>query len=99
MHILFVVPGWPKNSFWDVLYFKFPPLSLATLAGLTPSRHTLSYADESISPVDFKSRRGILLVREECPGLVRGVHRRLANYSVSIKAIKLLTSSSVSNKL
>ena len=33
MKILFVVPGWPPKSFWDVLYFKFPPLSMATLAG------------------------------------------------------------------
>ena len=63
MHILFVVPGWPKDSFWDVLYFKFPPLSIATLAGLTPPQHTLSYVDESITPVDYTCKPDLVAVQ------------------------------------
>jgi radical SAM superfamily enzyme YgiQ (UPF0313 family) len=72
MHILFVVPGWPKDSFWDVLFFKFPPLSIATLAGLTPSQHTFSYVDESISPVDFESKPDLVAITIMTPLSHRG---------------------------
>ena len=72
MHILFVVPGWPKNSFWDVLFFKFPPLSIATLAGLTPDGHTLSYVDESILPVDYSIEPDLVAVTAMTPLAPRG---------------------------
>jgi len=72
MNILFVVPGWPKDSFWDVLFFKFPPLSIATLAGLTPSHHTFSYADESIAPVHFESQPDLVAITIMTPLSHRG---------------------------
>jgi radical SAM superfamily enzyme YgiQ (UPF0313 family) len=72
MHILFIVPGWPPNSFWDVLYFKFPPLSLATLAGLTPSHHTLSYVDESLNSVDFSLKPDLAAISMMTPLAPRG---------------------------
>lgn len=52
MHILFVVPGWPSGSFWDVIRFRFPPLAIPTLCALTPSEHRISFVDESIGPLD-----------------------------------------------
>ena len=52
MHILYVVPGWPKGSFWDVIRFRFPPLAIPTLCALTPPGHRISFVDESISPLD-----------------------------------------------
>jgi radical SAM superfamily enzyme YgiQ (UPF0313 family) len=72
MHILFVVPGWPPKSFWDVLFFKFPPLSTATLAGLTPSEHTISYVDESIKPVDFSIKPDLVAITIMTPLAPRG---------------------------
>jgi radical SAM superfamily enzyme YgiQ (UPF0313 family) len=72
MHILFVVPGWPSKSFWDVLFFKFPPLSTATLAGLTPSEHTISYVDESIEPVDFSIKPDLVAITIMTPLAPRG---------------------------
>ncbi len=72
MKILFVVPGWPKNSFWDVLYFKFPPLSLATLAALTPSRHQTSYVDESLGPVNFEDKPDLVAITIMTPLSHRG---------------------------
>jgi len=72
MHILFVVPGWPPKSFWDVLFFKFPPLSTATLAGLTPSGHTVSYADESIQPIDFSIKPDLVAITIMTPLAPRG---------------------------
>ncbi|NDY41405.1 B12-binding domain-containing radical SAM protein [Dissulfurirhabdus thermomarina] len=72
MHILFVVPGWPRDSFWDVLCFKFPPLALATLAGLTPRRHRLSYVDESLAPVDFDLGPDLVVISAMTPLAPRG---------------------------
>ncbi len=72
MHIHFVVPGWPLKSFWDVLYFKFPPLSLATLAGLTPPAHKLSFVDESIGPVDYSIRPDLVAITIMTPLAPRG---------------------------
>jgi len=72
MHILFVVPGWPQKSFWDVLFFKFPPLSTATLAGLTPYEHTISYVDESIKPVDFSVKPDLVAITIMTPLAPRG---------------------------
>ena len=36
MKITFIIPRWPKDSFWDVIAFKFPLLATSLLAGLTP---------------------------------------------------------------
>lgn len=72
MHIHFVVPGWPKGSFWDVLFFKFPPLSLATLAGLTPAEHTVTYVDESISTLDESITPDLVAITAMTPLAPRG---------------------------
>ena len=72
MNIHFIVPGWPPRSFWDVLYFKFPPLSLATLAGLTPPGHRISYTDESLGPLDFSSKPDLAAVSVMTPLAPRG---------------------------
>ena len=72
MHILFVVPGWPKGSFWDVLFFKFPPLALSTLAGLTPPEHTITYVDESIGPLDLDMSPDLVAITAMTPLAPRG---------------------------
>ncbi len=72
MHILFVVPGWPKGSFWDVLFFKFPPLAMATLAGLTPEEHTISFVDESIAPLDESINPDLVVISAMTPLAPRG---------------------------
>lgn len=72
MHILFVVPGWPKGSFWDVLFFKFPPLAMATLAGLTPARHTITFVDESIAPLDESLTPDLVVITAMTPLAPRG---------------------------
>ena len=53
MKIALIVPRWPKDSFWDVVAFKFPLLSTSLLAGLTPGRHEVRILDESLSEIDF----------------------------------------------
>lgn len=61
MKIYLINPRFPL-SLWDFSYsrdiggsqFPFPPLSLATLAGLTPLEHTVVICDENIEPVDLE---------------------------------------------
>jgi len=87
MHILFIVPGWPANSLWDVLYFKFPPLSIATLAGLTPPYHTLSYVDESLEPIDFASRPDLIAISIMTPLAPRGYEIADRFRSIGVKVV------------
>ena len=42
------------------MYFPFPPLSLATLAALTPREHEVVICDENVKPVDFDTDADIV---------------------------------------
>jgi radical SAM superfamily enzyme YgiQ (UPF0313 family) len=87
MHILFVVPGWPKGSFWDVLFFKFPPLAMATLVGLTPEKHTISFVDESITPLDESLNPDLVVISAMTPLAPRGYEIAAIFRSRGIKVI------------
>src|SRR5512136_2254120 len=50
MKVLFVSPGWPKGRLWGELGFKFPSLSLAALAAVTPTEWEIALWDENIEP-------------------------------------------------
>ena len=50
MKLLFVSPGWPKGRLWGELGFKFPSLSLAALAAVTPPEWEVGLWDENIEP-------------------------------------------------
>lgn len=52
MKILFVAPGWPKGRLWGELGFKFPSLSLAALAAVTPDGYEVALCDENIETLD-----------------------------------------------
>jgi hypothetical protein len=53
MKVLLVVPGWPKGSFWGEVGFKFPSLSLAALAAVTPLEWEVTFADENLESLDL----------------------------------------------
>jgi len=53
MKILFLSPGWPKGRLWGELGFKFPTLSLASLAAVTPQDWDVSFHDDAIRATDF----------------------------------------------
>ena len=72
MKIVFVIPRWPKDSFWDVIAFKFPLLSTSLLAGLTPARHEISIIDESISEIDFNQKVDLVAITAITPLAPRG---------------------------
>jgi radical SAM superfamily enzyme YgiQ (UPF0313 family) len=51
MKILMISPGWSKSSIWGHIWFKFPVISLPTLASITPETHTVFYRDDNIEEV------------------------------------------------
>lgn len=53
MKLLLMSPGWPKGRLWGELGFKFPSLSLAAIAAVTPARWQVELADENIESIDF----------------------------------------------
>jgi radical SAM superfamily enzyme YgiQ (UPF0313 family) len=62
MKIKFIVPRWPKYSFWDVITFKFPHLSTTLLAALTPAGHQVSIHDEGVVPLDFDEEADLVAI-------------------------------------
>ncbi|MDP2968030.1 MAG: hypothetical protein Q8P64_02335, partial [Deltaproteobacteria bacterium] len=72
MRIALIIPRWPKDSFWDVIAFKFPLLSTSLLAGLTPPRHEISIIDESISEIDFNQKVDLVAITAITPLAPRG---------------------------
>jgi radical SAM superfamily enzyme YgiQ (UPF0313 family) len=72
MKISFIVPRWPKDSFWDRVAFKFPLLSTSLLAGLTPSHHEIRIIDESLTGVDFDHEADLLAITAITPLAPRG---------------------------
>lgn len=53
MKILFLSPGWPKGRLWGELGFKFPTLSLAALAAVTPPEWEVAFHDDAIRQTPF----------------------------------------------
>jgi radical SAM superfamily enzyme YgiQ (UPF0313 family) len=72
MRITFIIPRWPKDSFWDVIAFKFPLLSTSLLAGLTPSHHQVSITDESLREIDFNQEVDLVAITAITPLAPRG---------------------------
>ena len=60
MKILFISPGWPKGRLWGELGFKFPSLSLAAIAAVTPAEWALELCDNSIADIDYSSDADIV---------------------------------------
>ena len=72
MKISFIVPRWPKDSFWDVIAFKFPLLSTSLLAGITPSHHEIRIIDESLAEIDFDQEVDLVAITAITPLALRG---------------------------
>lgn len=53
MRLKLVIPSWPGTSIWNNLMFRFPYLSVTTLAALTPETWEVIIEDENVAPVDF----------------------------------------------
>ena len=67
MKLLLVSPGWPKGRLWGELGFKFPSLSLASLAAVTPPEWQVALCDENIEPVDFSVEADLVAITAMTP--------------------------------
>jgi radical SAM superfamily enzyme YgiQ (UPF0313 family) len=60
MNILFISPGWPKGRLWGELAFKFPSLSLAAIAAVTPPEWEIEFCDDNQESVDYTTDADIV---------------------------------------
>ncbi len=70
MKVLFIVPGWPLSTLWGEIQFKFPPLSLLTLASQSPEDVEVSILDENIEKLNFYTEAdlvGITVMTPQAP--------------------------------
>ncbi len=72
MKILLIAPKWPDHSLWGQIYFRFPYLSLTTLAALTGEDWDISIVDESAEPIDFSINTDIVAISIMTPLAKRG---------------------------
>jgi radical SAM superfamily enzyme YgiQ (UPF0313 family) len=67
MNLLLVAPKWPDLSLWGQIYFRFPYLSLTTLAALTDKDWGVSIVDESVESLDFSTRPDLVAISVMTP--------------------------------
>lgn len=71
MKILFISPGWPKGRLWGELRFKFPSLSLAAIAAVTPPEWEIDFCDDSFEKIDYSSDADIVALTAMTAQIVR----------------------------
>jgi radical SAM superfamily enzyme YgiQ (UPF0313 family) len=54
MKVNLIVPGWSPGNIWGQIRFKFPPLSLTTLATFTPQDVEVEITDENLDEINFE---------------------------------------------
>jgi radical SAM superfamily enzyme YgiQ (UPF0313 family) len=53
MKLKLIIPGWSETSLWKNFIFRFPYLSVTTIASLTPQEWEVTIEDENVSPINF----------------------------------------------
>ncbi len=71
MKLLLVTPGWPKKSLWGELGFKFPSLSFAALAAVTPPHWEVELCDENIERINFAADADLVAITAMTPQVPR----------------------------
>ena len=72
MKIKIIGPRWPETSLWRYFYFRFPYLSLTTLAALTPEGIEVTIEDENAQEIDFQDRPDLVGISILTPLANRG---------------------------
>ena len=65
--ILFIFPKWPALSVWGHFKYKFPPLGLLTIAGLTPPEFAVEFTDENVSDIDLDTDADMIAISVMTP--------------------------------
>lgn len=67
MRLLLVSPGWPRGRLWGELGFKFPSLSLAAIAAITPPHWEVTLCDENLEKIDFAAGTDLVAITAMTP--------------------------------
>jgi radical SAM superfamily enzyme YgiQ (UPF0313 family) len=67
MKVLLISPGWPKGRLWGELSFRFPSLSLAAIAAVTPPEWDVALCDDSFDPIDFDTDADLIALTAMTP--------------------------------
>ncbi len=67
MKVLFVSPGWEKGRLWGELAFKFPTLSLASIAAVTPPEWDVALLDDNSESIDYTCDADIIALTAMTP--------------------------------
>jgi len=72
MKLFIIGPKWPGNSLWGQIVFRFPYLSLTTLAALTDEDWDITIIDENVCPLDYKDLPDLVALSIMTPLARRG---------------------------
>ncbi|MDH4264842.1 MAG: radical SAM protein, partial [Deltaproteobacteria bacterium] len=72
MKIKIICPRWPEKSLWRHFIFRFPYLSLTTLAALTPEDVEVTIEDENVQQINFQDQPDLVAVSIITPLANRG---------------------------
>lgn len=72
MDIGFIIPQWKKKGFWAKNPFRFPYLSLPTIASFFPETYNIKIIDENIEEIDFDEGFDIIAISIMTPNAKRG---------------------------
>jgi radical SAM superfamily enzyme YgiQ (UPF0313 family) len=72
MKLLLISPKWPEGSLWGQISFRFPYLSLTTLAALTPREWEVTLVDESAVALDLSRQPDLVGISLMTPLAKRG---------------------------
>lgn len=67
MKVLFISPGWPKGRLWGELAFRFPSLSLAAIAAVTPPEWDVALCDDHSEHIDFDADADLIALTAMTP--------------------------------
>lgn len=72
MKIKLIIPRWSEESIWKNFVFRFPYLSVTTIAALSPPDVDLSITDENVEDIDFDEDTDLVGISAITPLAPRG---------------------------
>ncbi len=67
MKVLFISPGWPKGRLWGELAFRFPSLSLASIAAVTPLEWDVELCDDHSEKINYNTDADVIAITAMTP--------------------------------
>jgi len=71
MKILLIVPGWSSSNLWGQIRFKFPPLSVLTLASATQEDIHVAIIDENLEGINYETDADLIGITAMTPQAIR----------------------------